>query len=97
MNSPIRTIQPTLCNGLKPNDIKSYKHLPPKCKRLARERAIRILQSMQVGYVETSILPTYLIVELWNNHVHYKDQRAYQLLTSKSFDDGTVFHIENKS
>jgi len=97
MNSPIRTIQPTLCNGLKPNDIKSYKQLPATAKRLVRERAIRVLQLMQVGQVETSILPVYLIVELWNNHVHYKDQRAYQLLTSKSFDGGTNFHIENKS
>ena len=86
-------------NGLKVNDIKGYKYLDPRSKRKARERATKLLQSMQVGqsYFQASILPPYLILELWNNEVFYKDRRNFNLVTETSFDGGTNFYVENKS
>ena len=85
--------------GLKPGDIKGYKKLDPKSKRLARARATKLLQLMQVGqtHLQTSILPPYLILELWNNEVFYKDRNNFKLVTETSFDGGTNFYVENKS
>ena len=86
-------------NGLKVNDIKGYKSLDPRSKRKARERATKLLQSMQVGqtHLQTSVLPPYLILELWNNEVFYKDRNNFKLVTETSFDGGTNFYVENKS
>ena len=86
-------------NGLKVNDIKGYKSLTPHAKRKARQRASHLLQCMEVGesFKQTSILPPYLIQELWNTEVNYKDRRNFHLTTEEAFDGGTNFYIQNKS
>lgn len=78
-------------------DVIGYKKLDPKAKRKARERATKLLQCMSLRTRETSILPPYLIRELWMTKVHYKDIKNFELLIGDSFDGGTVFWIENKS
>ena len=79
------------------NDIRSYSELSLEGKKQVQEELVDVLQCMQVGYVETSIVPPVLLINLWFNYVHYEDQKLYHLMTSSLDDRGTIFHIENKS
>jgi len=82
----------TLCT-----DIRSYSKLSSEGKKQVQEELVDVLQCMKVGYVETSIVPPVLLINLWFNYVHYEDQKLYQLMTSSLGGRGTIFHIENKS
>ena len=84
-------------NGIKVTDIKGYKSLTTPAKRKARQRASNLLlKSMEVGksFKQTSILPPYMIQELWNTEVNCKDRDKFQLITEEAFDGGTNFYIK---
>lgn len=96
MNSKI---DKTNSNSVSRNDSRGYKYLNTDSKHKARQRATRLLTSMKVGeeFKQTSILPPYLIKELWNNKSTYEDRNTFSLIMEKSFDGGTNFYIQNKS
>jgi len=94
---PVRTVVPTLSNGLRVGDVTNYKNLTEANKRKARFRVARLLMNIREDRRETSILPSYLILELWKSKVPAEYRNRFILIIKESFDGGSVFYIENKS
>ena len=94
---PIRTVVPTLSNGLRVGDVLGYKNLTDINKRKARFRVAHLLMRLRSDKIETSVLPSYLILELWKSKVPAEYRNRFILIIKESFDGGSVFHIENKS
>lgn len=95
-----KTRQPTeqiTTNFLRLSDIVGYKNIAQNLKSKARKRASKVVSLMRLGYVETSILPPYLIRELWMSKVSREDRDTVDLIVEEAFDGGSVFYIIKKS
>jgi hypothetical protein len=93
---PVRTVVPTMSNGLRLSDISNYKDISEPNKRKARNKAIKTVRNLRLGRVETSILPNYLILEIWKSETSIQHKLRFNLIIDKSFDGGSNFRIENK-
>ena len=79
-----------------PSDINTYKGMCSAAKAIARQRATRVVQNMVVNRTETSILPPYIISELYLAHTDPTERKLYNFITRIAYDGGTYFRLEEK-
>ena len=89
-NNDLHTI-----DNIKPSDIIPYEQLSQQSRRNARNRLLKVFNSITTLQIYTSILPQNTVLKIWDAAKAF-DYPNHKLAVNKAYDGGTNFKLVSK-